>query len=341
MHDGGLGCSGAPLVEHLAQRQLTGLGEDEPERALVTVLEHEHDGEPETRILERWAGDEQATARVHLVIMACESIISMVPEPPVVLTIAAHDPLGGAGLAADLTTFAALGVHGAVATTALTVQRLAAVDRVEPAAPDLVAAQIDGVVESFDVHAVKIGLLGSVAMVELVAARIEAGVLPAPVVDPVLVDGRGSRFVGGDIEQAMRRTLFPAARVLTPNLGEASVLAGRELRSADDVEHAAADLAGLGAELVVVTGGSAPGHVAVDVLIRRDGTTDRIESPWIDTPHVRGSGCTFAAATTARLAVGDAPDDAVSAAKRFVTERLRASRWPGLDGAGPVAHWFS
>lgn len=264
----------------------------------------------------------------------------MVAAPPVVLTIAAHDPLGGAGLAADLTTFAALGVHGTVATTALTVQRIGSVDRVEPASPELVAAQIDGVVESFDVTAVKIGLLGSAEMVDLVAARLAAGVLPAPIVDPVLVDGRGSRFVGGDIEVAARRGLFPAARVLTPNLGEASVFAGADLRSADDVERAAAALAALGAELVVVTGGSARADVAIDVLVRRDGTTARIESPWVDTPHVRGSGCTFAAAITARLALGDGPEGAVTAAKRFVTERLGASHWAGLDGAGPVAHWF-
>jgi len=265
----------------------------------------------------------------------------MVIAPPVVLTIAAHDPLGGAGLAADLTTLAACGVHGAVAATALTVQRLGSVDHVEPVTPDLVADQIDGILESFDVAAVKTGLLGSAGVVEVVAARVAAGLLPAPVVDPVLVDGRGSRFVGDAVESAGRHLLFSTARVLTPNLGEASVLAGRPLRTPADVEGAADALAALGAALVIVTGGSARAETAVDVLVNPDGSTERLESAWVDTPHVRGSGCTFAAAVAARLAHGDAPATAAAVAKRFVAERLTASQWPGLGAVGPVAHWWS
>lgn len=263
----------------------------------------------------------------------------MVLPRPVVLTIAAHDPLGGAGLAADLTTFAACGVHGAVAATALTVQHLGSVDHVEPVSPDLVAAQIDGIVDSFAVAAVKTGLLGSAEVVEVIADRVATGMLPAPVVDPVLVDGRGSRFVGDAVESAGRHRLFSVARVLTPNLGEASVLAGRPLRTPADVEDAADSLAALGAALVIVTGGSARAETAVDVLVHPDGSTDRLESDWVDTPHVRGSGCTFAAAVAARLARGDDPPVAAAAAKHFVAERLSVSHWPGLDGVGPVAHW--
>lgn len=264
----------------------------------------------------------------------------MPAHPPVALTIAAHDPLGGAGLAADLTTFGALGVHGAVAVSAVTAQRLGSVDRVEATPLGLLDAQLDGIISSLPIAAVKIGLLGSADAVELVADRIGAGLLPAPVVDPVLVDGRGQRFVGSDIEAAMRARLFPVAAVVTPNLGEVSVLTSSPVGSPDDVVALAPDLASLGADLVVATGGAAPGDRAVDVAVTADGSVHRIDAPWIDTPNVRGSGCTFAAAITAALACGDAPITAVERAKRFVSGRLRASTWDELDGAGPVAHWI-
>ena len=256
------------------------------------------------------------------------------------LAIAAHDPLGGAGLAADLTTFAALGVHGTVAVTAVTAQHLDRVDRVEPMLPDLVAAQIDAVIDSFPIAAVKTGLLGSAEIVDLVADRVLAGSLPAPVVDPVLVDGRGNRFVGSEIERAYRERLFPAAALLTPNLGEASVLSGRAVASIDDVDEVAATLAGLGAGHVVVTGGDDDHVHAVDALIDRAGAIEYLPMPRIATDHVRGSGCTLAAAATAALAHGRSVREAVTEAKRFVTAQLEATAWPDLPGGGPVAHWF-
>ncbi len=264
----------------------------------------------------------------------------MAANPSVALTISAHDPLGGAGLAADLTTFAALGVHGTVAVTAVTAQRFGSVDRVEPTSLELLEAQLDGIVASLPIAAVKIGLLGSAEAVTLVADRVAAGQLPAPVVDPVLIDGRGKRLVGSDIEAAMRDRLFPLAAVLTPNLGEVAVLTGTDVVSPEDVKAAAEPLMRLGAGLVIATGGAAPGALAVDVAVTADGAVSLVEGPWIDTPHVRGSGCTFAAATAARIALGDEPLEAVAHAKRFVSGRLTASRWRGLGGAGPVAHWM-
>jgi len=261
--------------------------------------------------------------------------------PPVVLAIAAHDPLGGAGLVADLTTFAAFGVHGTVAVTAVTAQHLGSVDRVEPMDPGLVADQIDAIADTFTIAGVKTGLLGSAAIVDVVADRIDAGVLPGPVVDPVLVDGRGHRFVAEEIERAYRERLLPSAVVITPNLGEASLLAGRPLASVVDVDAVADQLAGLGAANVVVTGGSDRGAAAVDVLVRADGTIGHLESPWVDTAHVRGSGCTFAAATAAGLGRGEDAVDAIRQAKAFVTDRLRASEWADLDEAAPVPHWIS
>lgn len=262
------------------------------------------------------------------------------PTPPVVLAIAAHDPLGGAGLAADLTTFAALGVHGTVAVTAVTAQHLDRVDRVEAIDAGLVADQIDAIIDSFPIAAVKTGLLGSAEIVDLVADRIESGALPAPVVDPVLVDGRGKRFVGSDIERSYRERLFPAAAVLTPNLGEASVLVGRPLDGIAGVDAAAEALSVLGADVVVVTGGADQRENAVDAIVMSDGRVEHVITPWIPTRHVRGSGCTFAAATTAGLANGLDVRHAIEGAKVFVTDRLRASDWAELEGGGPVAHWF-
>lgn len=247
--------------------------------------------------------------------------------PPVVLTIAAHDPLGGAGIAADLTTFAALGAHGMVAVTAVTAQRFDAVERVVATPAELLAAQIDGVVASATVDAVKVGLLFDPAQVAVVAERVADGRLPAPVVDPVMVDGRGARFVAAEIEDMARRMLFPRAAVLTPNRAEAQILGpGPE------------ELAALGAELVVVTGGAAAG---VDLLVGSDAGTEVIDGVWIDTANVRGSGCTFAAATAALMAHGRTPDAAVRAAKVFVAERVADSAaWTFLDPdvSGPVSH---
>ena len=209
--------------------------------------------------------------------------------PPVVLAIAAHDPLGGAGLAADLTTFAAFGVHGTVAVTAVTAQHLRSVDRVEPMDSGLVADQIDAIADTFSIAGVKTGLLGSAAIVEVVADRIEAGVLPAPVVDPVLVDGRGHRFVGEEIEQAYRERLLPAAVAITPNLGEASLLAGRRWRASSTSTQSLTNSPAL-APPMWSSPADPTAAPAVDVLVRADGTIDHLESPWIDTVHVRGSG---------------------------------------------------
>jgi hydroxymethylpyrimidine kinase/phosphomethylpyrimidine kinase len=247
--------------------------------------------------------------------------------PPVVLTIAAHDPLGGAGIAADLTTFAAHGLHGMVAVTAVTAQRFTAVEQVVATPAALLAAQLDGITASASIAGVKVGLLFDPAQVEVVAERVADGRLPAPVVDPVMVDGRGNRFVAAEIESAARALLFPVAAVLTPNRAEARLLG-----------ETPAALAALGAGLVVVTGG---GDDATDRLVWPDGSTTELVGDWVATVNVRGSGCTFAAAMAASLVRGDAPGAAAEAAKIFVAARLRDSAdWQvGPPGsAGPVSH---
>ncbi|MDG1411547.1 MAG: hydroxymethylpyrimidine/phosphomethylpyrimidine kinase [Acidimicrobiales bacterium] len=260
--------------------------------------------------------------------------------PTVVLALAAHDPLGGAGLAADLTTFAALNVHGTVAVTAVTAQTLTTMSRALPMETAFVAAQIAAVASEFTIAGAKTGMVLEAESVALIAELIDDGQLPAPVVDPVLVDGRGVQFAQPEVEAAYRSLLIPRARVLTPNIAEASVLTGRSLDSVRAVEAAATDLASLGAEWVVVTAGSLTGD-ATDIAIDRFGAVHRLVGDHLDTPHVRGSGCTFAAATTALLARGVEPLDAFVRAKAFVHAQLvRGQGWALADGvAGPVAHW--
>ena len=243
--------------------------------------------------------------------------------PPVVLTIAASDPLGGAGVQADLTTFAAFGVHGASAITAVTAQTLASMTASAPVPADVVAAQIDAVAADLGPRGVKTGLLSRAEVVRLVAERVRDGVLTAPVVDPVMVDGRGARFVSAEVEQSYRETLFPLARVLTPNRAEAELLVGVELPSAEAVLDQASSLRSLGAGAVVVTGGGFDGPPD-DVVITRSGSWVT-PGPRIRSRNVRGSGCTFSAALASALATSDDLAAAVAAARAFVRQAIATS----------------
>ncbi len=259
----------------------------------------------------------------------------LMAEFPVALTVAASDPLGGAGVQADLTTFAALGVHGASAVTAVTAQSLTAVTAVAPVDAGVVAAQIDEAAAVFDVAAVKTGLLRRPEVVELVAARVADGVLPAPVVDPVMVDGRGVRFVDAEVVAAYREALFPLARVVTPNRAEAELLVGEELPGSAAVAERAEALRALGAD-VVVTGGGFDGPPD-DVVVTGAGVRVYPRRR-IRTDNVRGSGCTFSAAVAASLALGCDLAEAASAAGDFVRRAIEVSASWDVGGPGPVSH---
>ena len=254
--------------------------------------------------------------------------------PPVLLTIAASDPLGGAGVQADLATFAAFGVHGASALTAVTAQSLTAVTAVEPVGADLVARQIDSVASALGVAGAKTGLLRRAEVVDLVADRVERGVLPAPVVDPVMVDGRGVPFVAAQVQDAYRDRLFPLAVAITPNRREAELLAGTSLPGPEAVLDCAASFRALGAAAVVVTGGAFDGRPD-DVVITASGAAWAEPGRRVHTANVRGSGCTFSAALAAALALGADLEEAVAAAGRFVRSAIESSAsWP-LDGPRP------
>ena len=256
--------------------------------------------------------------------------------PPVLLTIAASDPLGGAGVQADLATFAAFGVHGASALTAVTAQSLTTVTAVDPVGVELVADQIDSVASCMDVAGAKTGLLRRREVVELVAGKVERGDLPAPVVDPVMVDGRGVPFVGDEVETAYRERLFPLARAITPNRREAELLAGTSLPGPEAVLDCAEVFRGLGSGAVVVTGGAFDGQPDDVVITAADAWVE--PGRRVHTRNVRGSGCTFSAALAAGLALGHSLEDAVASAARFVRSAIEASAAWSLDGPGPVSH---
>jgi hydroxymethylpyrimidine/phosphomethylpyrimidine kinase len=256
--------------------------------------------------------------------------------PPVALTVAASDPLGGAGLQADLATFAHRGVHGTSAVTAVTAQTRDHVERVELISTELVAAQIEGIISEFPVAAVKTGLIARAAIVELIADLVVSERLPAPVVDPVMVNGSGRRFIDHSVESAYRDHLFPVAQVITPNLAEASLLVGKRLRRVEDIAENASELRALGAEVVVVTGGAFEG-APQDVCVTADAIWSA-KHERVDTTNVRGTGCTFAAAITAEVAHGYDLLDAIAVAGEFVHDAIMDSAtWPFGPG-GPVSH---
>lgn len=263
-------------------------------------------------------------------------------NPPVVLTIAGSDSGAGAGLQADLKTFAALGVFGTCAVTAVTAQNTTEVRAVQRLDPDIVRMQIDAVLADLPVAAVKTGMLASAEIAALVAALAAGGRLPRLVVDPVLVSSTGTRLVDEQAERLYLERLLPLAAVFTPNLDEAGALLGRTLRTFADQLDAARELAGRTAGAVVVTGGhptSDRGDRAVDVVVH-GGTELVLARPRVGGANNHGSGCSFASAIAAGLAKGAAAEDAITAAGDFVHRALQgAARWTLGSGHGPLDHF--
>lgn len=251
-------------------------------------------------------------------------------NPPVVLSVAGTDSGGAAGLAADLATFAALGVHGACVVTAVTAQDTTAVHAVHPVPPATVAAQIDAVLGDLPVAVVKTGMLGSAATVRMVASRL-AGV--PLVVDPVLVATSGAVLGDEAVARAYTDHLLPVASVVTPNVDEARALSGRDGPPAD----LAAALADRG-PAVVVTGGGAEG-VCTDWLALPGVPAVPLRHHAVPTPNDHGTGCTYSAALAAQLAHGHDLTTACEQAAAYTTRQLhRSSTWTLGRGRGPVAH---
>ena len=252
------------------------------------------------------------------------------------LTIAGSDSGGGAGIQADLKTFAAHGLHGLSAISAVTAQNSLGVTAVEVLPAAIVTRQIAAVATDFGPRAVKTGMLASAAIVDAVAASVAEFELPNLVVDPVMDASRGTALLDPAGVAALRTRLLPRARVVTPNRAEAERLTGHSINSLRDAAEAARRIRDLGAGVVVLTGGHLPGDDVVDIVLCGE-TLEHISGPRIATRHDHGTGCTFAAAVAAGLALGRTPTDAARDARRYVERCLRAA--PGLGhGSGPLAH---
>lgn len=253
------------------------------------------------------------------------------------LTIAGSDSGGGAGIQADLKTFAAFGVYGTTAITAITAQNTVEVTRIDAIDPAMVAAQIEAVAADIGVDAVKTGMLASAAIIEAVAVTVAARALPHLVVDPVMISKSGASLLADDAVATLIRRLLPLALVVTPNLPEAERLAGHPVVTIEERREAARRIAGLGPRIIVVKGGHADGDEVIDLVY--DGQRFlEIRGPRVATRSTHGTGCTFSAAITAGLALGRTPLEAIAGAREYLTAALRAA--PGIGrGAGPLEHF--
>ena len=252
----------------------------------------------------------------------------------IALTIAGSDPSGGAGIQADLKTFHQRGVYGTSVVTLVTVQNTQKMTAVETLSPQLVAAQLEAVLEDIPPAAAKTGALGNYEIVRLVAEKARNFSFPL-VVDPVMITKHGQPLMTDHGRAAVAELLLPSAYLVTPNLDEASELARMPVHDLLTMEEAARKIAALGARAVLIKGGHLRGE-ATDVLYW-EGETRRYSAPRIDTRHTHGTGCTYSAAITAELAKGRNLAEAVEIAKKYVTLAIESN--PGLGkGAGPINH---
>lgn len=254
-----------------------------------------------------------------------------------VLVIAGSDSGGGAGIQADIKTITALGSYAATAITALTAQDTLGVHGILPVPPDFVRLQAETALADLGADVVKTGMLGSAAVVEVVAALLADRAPGVPlVVDPVMVAKGGTRLLEEDAVSALKRSLLPLASLLLPNLPEAEVFAGFSITTLDEMHRAAEALLTLGVPAVLLKGGHLPGAVIVDLLATVDSIVP-LERPRIETRHTHGTGCTLASAIAAGIAQGMALPDAVLRARAYVQAAIAQA--PGFgSGHGPLNH---
>jgi hydroxymethylpyrimidine/phosphomethylpyrimidine kinase len=258
---------------------------------------------------------------------------------PIAVTIAGSDSSGGAGIQADLKTFAALGVYGASVITALTAQNTKGIFAIHQVPAHFVAAQMDAVFSDLDVRAVKIGMLGNAPVIEAVAAGLDRHRQRNVVLDPVMVASSGEKLLRPDAIDALRQ-LISRARVITPNLPEAAALLDAPLaRDESDMAAQARKLLALGAGAVLIKGGHGSGPESVDLLVEPDGCA-RFAALRVATENTHGTGCTLASAVAAGLAKGRALGEAVREAKAYVSAAIAAAdRLKIGSGRGPLHHF--
>jgi hydroxymethylpyrimidine/phosphomethylpyrimidine kinase len=259
---------------------------------------------------------------------------------PIALTIAGSDSSGGAGIQADLKTFAALGVYGASVITALTAQNTSGVNGIHPVPSAFVTAQIDAVFGDLDVKAVKIGMVAQPAIIDAIAAALTRWPAAPVVLDPVMVATSGDPLLSADAVAGLRTKLIPRAALITPNLPEAAALLGEPVASG---EAAIADqgkrLLALGCPAVLIKGGHGQGAESIDYLVTANGTI-ALPAPRLSTENTHGTGCSLSSAIAAGLAKGEALETAVRNAKVFLTAAIAAAdRLDVGHGRGPIHHF--
>ena len=259
---------------------------------------------------------------------------------PIAVTIAGSDSGGGAGIQADLKTFAALGVYGASVITALTAQNTKGVSAIHQVPADFIAAQIDAVFSDLDIGAVKIGMLGNASAIDAVAAGLDRHRARNVVLDPVMVASSGEDLLRADATDALW-TLIPRTRLITPNLFEAAALLEAPLaRDEGEMGAQAQQLVARGAQAVLIKGGHAGGPESIDLLVEAD-TGARFAAPRIATKNTHGTGCTLASAIAAGLAKGQNLDEAVRDAKAYVSAAIAAADRLAIgSGRGPLHHFY-
>ncbi|WP_295375570.1 bifunctional hydroxymethylpyrimidine kinase/phosphomethylpyrimidine kinase [uncultured Pseudacidovorax sp.] len=259
-----------------------------------------------------------------------------------VLTIAGSDSGGGAGIQADLKTFAALGCYGMSAITALTAQNTRGVSGIHAVPPAFLKAQLQAVIEDIGVDAVKLGMLHAPEVVEVVAWAIDHYRLPNVVLDPVMVATSGDRLIAAETVARLVAELFPRAVLITPNLDEAALLVGHAIADADALEGAAAELLAQGAQGVLLKGGHLPGEEVVDLLALADGERHRFAAPRIQSRNLHGTGCTLSSAIACGLALGKPLPEAVAQARDYVRGAMQAGMTVKVgEGHGPLNHGFA
>ncbi|WP_394789916.1 bifunctional hydroxymethylpyrimidine kinase/phosphomethylpyrimidine kinase [Rhodoferax sp.] len=258
------------------------------------------------------------------------------------LSIAGSDSGGGAGIQADLKTFSALGCYGMTALAALTAQNTRGVRAIHAVPPAFLKSQLEAVLDDIGADAVKIGMLHSPEMVEVVAWAIDTYGLKKVVLDPVMVATSGDRLMAQETVQVLVQQLFPRATLVTPNLDEASLLLGRSVDDVAALEPALAGLLALGAPAVLVKGGHLPGDVVVDLLGQADGSRQQWQSPRIATHNGHGTGCTLSSAIAVYLAQGQDLTGAVALARSYILGAISAGAGVHTgQGHGPLNHGFA
>lgn len=261
---------------------------------------------------------------------------------PIALTIAGSDSSGGAGIQADLKTFAAFGVYGASVITALTAQNTKGVSGIHQVPADFVTAQIDAVFGDLDVKAVKIGMVSQRTVIEAIVAGLERWSPKHVVLDPVMVATSGDRLLApGEIE-ALRTELIPRALLLTPNLPEAAALLDRPVASNEaDIESQGKGLLAMGCGAVLIKGGHGQGAQSIDYLVRPAGIV-ALAAPRIATKNTHGTGCSLSSGIAAGLAKGDGLETAIRNAKRWISAAIAAAdRLNVGQGHGPIHHFHA